>query len=228
MKQIIALTLLLSMLTACSRAPVKAQTINSSEIQTARTTPPTHVPSPTDMFTPVPIVSATATWFIGQVSIEHAQITYYDITGSTAKELRSSMDESGPRDSSDGNKPVDAFTDWYISWNWPGYGTEKCDLSAASVTYRIKVIMPRWEAPADASPELVSKWEKYMQALAFHEQEHVHIIADNYLSVKTAIQDATCSTAEAAAQKALDSLRELNSNYDRETKHGETQGAVFH
>ena len=138
------------------------------------------------------------------------------------------MDELGPRDSSDGNKPVDAFMDWYISWNWPGYGTEKCDLSAVSVTYRIKVIMPRWEAPADAPPELISKWEKYMQALAFHEQEHVNIIADNHLSVKTAIQSATCSTAEAAAQKALDSLRELNSNYDRETKHGETQGAVFH
>ncbi len=229
MKQIIALTLLFSMLAACSQAPVKFQTVHPSGTQVVKLTLPTHVPLPipSSTFTPVPVVSATATRFIGQVSIEHAQIIYYDITGSSANELRASMDESGPRDSSDGNKPVDAFTDWNISWNWLGYGTDKCDLSAASVTYRIKVIMPRWEAPADASPELISKWEKYVETLALHEQEHVNIIVDNYLSVKTAIQGATCSTAEAAAQKVLDSLRELNSNYDRGTKHGESQGAVF-
>jgi predicted secreted Zn-dependent protease len=163
----------------------------------------------------------------GEASIEHAEIIYYDITGSTANELRRSMDKLRPKDPYDGNKPVDSYTDWYISWNWPGYGTDPCDLSAAVVTYTIKVIMPRWKAPANAFPELVAKWEKYIQSLVLHEKEHVTNIANNYLHVKTAIQSGTCSTAEAKAQKALDVLREFDSRYDRETKHGETQGAVF-
>lgn len=214
MKQIIAL--LLIMLTACNRPFVETEATHPSGLRVIKNTLQTQVSPP-----------ITATQSMGEVSIEHAQIIYYDVTGSTARELRASMDEVGPRDSSDGNKPVDAFMDWYISWNWPGYRTDKCDLSAASVTYSIKVMMPHWEAPADASPELASQWSKYMQALALHEQGHVNIIVNNYLDVKTAIQDATCLTAEAAAQKVLDSLRELNSSYDSETKHGETQGAIF-
>lgn len=159
--------------------------------------------------------------------IEHAQISYYDITGSTADKLRNSMNQLRPNDPYDGNKPVDSYTDWYISWNWPGYGSENCDLSAATVSYTINITMPRWNAPANASPALIAKWEKYIQSLTFHEKGHVDNVINNYLSVKTAIQSTNCLTAEAEAQKALDKLRRFDSNYDTETRHGETQGAVF-
>jgi hypothetical protein len=42
------------------------------------------------------------------VKIEHAQVSYYEIAGSTANELRHSMDELRPRDPYDNNRPVDA------------------------------------------------------------------------------------------------------------------------
>ena len=87
--------------------------------------------------------------------------------------------------------------------------------------------MPRWQAPANALPELITQWGKYIQSLTLHEKGHIDHIVDHYLSVKIAIQGATCSTAEAEAQKALVPLREFDSNYDSETKHGETQGAAF-
>jgi predicted secreted Zn-dependent protease len=179
--------------------------------------------------TPTPgsvVASATAVPTV-QVSIEHAQIIYYDVTGSTADQIRASMDRLRPKDPYDGNRPVDAYTDWYISWTWPGYGTEDCDLSAATVSFRINVTLPRWKAPADASPELLGKWERYMQSLTSHEKGHVDNIVSQSPSVLTAIQNATCSTAEAAAQEALKPLREFDSNYDRETEHGATQGATF-
>lgn len=160
-------------------------------------------------------------------SIEHADIVYYDITGSTADELRASMNELRPKDPHDDNKPVNSYTDWYIAWNWPGYGTDNCDLSAANVTYTITVIVPRWKAPADASPELIAQWGIYIQSLIFHEKGHVENVVNNYLSVQTAIRGATCLTAEAEAQKALEVLREFDSSYDNETRHGESQGAVF-
>jgi predicted secreted Zn-dependent protease len=162
-----------------------------------------------------------------QISIEHAEISYYDITGSTADELRDSMNQLRPRDRWDGNLPVDSYTDWYIAWTWPGYGTENCDLSTAVVTYRINVIMPRWQAPGDASPELIAKWEKYLQSLARHEKGHVENIVNNYSNVKTVIQAATCSTANTEAQKVLEQLRRFDSDYDSETNHGESQGAIF-
>src|SRR5512134_1056049 len=86
---------------------------------------------------------------VDRTLMEHAQITYYDITGATADELRHSLNQLRPNDPYDGHKPVDSYTGWHISWNWPGYGTENCDLSAATVTYTINVIMPRWKAPSD-------------------------------------------------------------------------------
>jgi len=229
MKKIIAFALFFSMFTACPRFPAEYPTVAPSRTQSTNAVPNTRtpLPIPTKTNTPTSTPSATPTRFIGKTSIEHAQIVYYDITGSNARELRESMNRLRPKDSSDGNKAVDALTDWYISWNWPGYGTDDCNLSAAVVTYKIKVIMPRWQVSIDASLELVAKWETYIQNLTLHEQKHVDIIVDNYLSVRSAIQSATCSAAEQEGQKALDSLRELGSSYDRETKHGETQGVIF-
>jgi len=57
----------------------------------------------------------------GPIAIPNAQLVYYDITGSTATELRAQLDALGPR-GYDGYKG-DATTSWTIRWNWPGYGT---------------------------------------------------------------------------------------------------------
>ena len=159
--------------------------------------------------------------------IADKQIIYYDITGSTASELRTSMDMLRLKDPYHKDRPVDAYTDWHISWNWPGYGTDNCDLSAAVVDYRIQIILPRWEPPVSASPELITQWNTYIWSIVLHEKGHVDNIVNHYLDVKTAIQRATCSSAEAKAQMVLDQLRRFDSNYDSQTRHGETQGAVF-
>ena len=229
MKRSIIFVLLAGILAACTQAappptddlpPTQAPTIMPTE---------THTPSPTPTKTPRPTATTrpTRTPFIGEVIIEHAEIIYYEITGSTESELRKSMNQVRPKDPYDRNQPVDAYTEWFISWNWSGYGKENCDLSTAKVSYAIKVTVPRWIPTSDASPELIAKWETYIQNLTLHEKGHVDNIVNNYLTVKTAIQGATCSTAEAAAQKALDELRRFDSTYDRETKHGATQGAIF-
>jgi len=230
MKKIILLAILFSMLTACASQFAESPAVNPSQTQppkvsASQTQSPSSVP--TDTFAPTPTTSVTPTPILGQVSIENVQVIYYDITGSTERELRKSLDQTRPKDPYDNNRPVDAYTDWYISWNWPGYGTDSCDLTAAVVSYKIKLTVPRWEAPANASPELITKWGKYIQSIVLHEKGHVENIVYNYLSVKTAIQSATCSTADAAGQDALVTLRKFDSTYDRQTKHGATQGAVF-
>ena len=215
------------MISACAQSPAgssAAEDPTSTFTSTpTSTSEPTVTPSPTSTITPIP----SATKYVRQVHIKNAIIIYYDISGFTESELRSSMNSLRPSDPFDGNKPVDAYTNWYISWNWNGYGTDKCNLSSPTVSYKITVKVPRWKAPADASPELIAKWEEYMQNLALHEQEHVDNIVNNYLDVKTAIQGATCSTAEAAAQAVLVELRKFDKKYDLETSHGASQGAVF-
>ena len=181
------------------------------------------------LFQPFPPVTSTETIeFRDPIKIEITDVTmiYYEITGSTANELREEMNKLGPLDLTDG-LCYDARTDWYVSWTWPGYGKSECDLSKTNVNYDIKVTVPVWKPKSDIDPALVDRWNHYMNSLALHEQGHVDIIVDHYLKVKDAIQAATCDTAEQAAQEVSEELRSLNEVYDRETQHGNLQGAVF-
>jgi predicted secreted Zn-dependent protease len=162
-----------------------------------------------------------------ELAFSQAEVTYYDISGSTESELRAQMTALGPVDPYDNNRHVDAYADWTISWNWPGYGTSDCDLGSAEVGYELSVTMPRWTPPTEASPELVTKWENYLQVLKTHEAGHFENVIDHYQTVLTAIQAATCDTADAAATAALEPLRQNDAAYDSETNHGATQGAVF-
>ena len=159
------------------------------------------------------------------VRIPEATIVYYEIGGSTENELRAQLDELGPVDFS-GYKG-DAVTEWYISWYWPGYGSEDCNLSEAEVSYTVKVIFPRWTPPADAPNNLVIKWFNYTYKLAKHEKGHVDYVVANYQIVLEAIKGATCETADAAAETALEPLRAFDLEYDLQTGHGATQGARF-
>lgn len=172
-------------------------------------------PSPT----PVPPV------VINPAAIPNANIIYYDISGSTQDELRTQLNTLGPV-GFDGYKG-DATTNWFIRWNWPGYGTSTCNLSAAIISYDIKVIFPRWIPPADASPDLIAKWENYSKLLAEHEKGHVDSVIENFPAVVDAIKGATCETADSVGTEFLNKIRQFDIDYDAETQHGATQGARF-
>jgi len=168
--------------------------------------------------TPVPTAVAS-------VDIPYARMIYYDVSGSTEAELREQLNAKAPVGPD--NYRGDALTTWYIRWKWDGYGTEDCDLQSVTATYDIKVTMPRWDAPGDASTELIEKWNKYMLALAGHEKGHVDNVIASLPYVINAIRRATCSTAEAKAQEVLLGIRQNDVNFDASTRHGETQGAKF-
>jgi predicted secreted Zn-dependent protease len=176
---------------------------------------------PVEISLPLPAASAT-----GQpVEIPNADVIYYDISGSTETELRAQLNTLGPV-GFDGYKG-DATTNWFIRWNWPGYGTNTCDLSAAIISYDIKVIFPRWIPTADASPDLIAKWENYSKLLAEHEKGHVDSVIKNFPAIVEAIKGATCETADSVANEFLSQLREFDIDYDAETQHGATQGVRF-
>jgi predicted secreted Zn-dependent protease len=162
---------------------------------------------------------------IEPVDIPNANVIYYDISGSTEDELRAQLNTLGPV-GYDGYKG-DAATEWFIRWNWPGYGTSSCDLSAAEISYDIKVIFPRWTPNENSSPELISKWASYTKLLAEHEKGHVDSVLENFPSVVEAIKAATCETADAVGTELLGKIRQFDVDYDAATRHGATQGAIF-
>ncbi len=162
---------------------------------------------------------------VKKVVIPNAKMNYYGITGDSAAALREQMNALGPKDPQ--SQHADAYTDWYVSWNWPGYGRADCDLSQVRVSYAITVTFPSWQPAVDTDPELVDHWQRYTQRLALHEKGHVDNIVKSERSMRQAVQRATCTTAEAAAQQVLESLHTFDTHYDQKTDHGATQGATF-
>ncbi len=154
------------------------------------------------------------------VDFPHATVQRYDIGGSTESEIRTQLEAYGPNG-------YDAYTKWYVRWDWPGRGTAECRLQEAAVSYEITVTFPRWIPTADASPELVAKWNGYLYALALHENEHVNNIVSHFPEVVAAIKGGTCLSAETAALAVLQQMRQFDNQYDSNTRHGRTQGARF-
>jgi hypothetical protein len=74
---------------------------------------------------------------------------------------------------------------------------------------------------------LVDRWTAFTQSLATHEDGHAVRVIQNAGTVADAISAASCANASAAAQSALNSIQQINDQYDIDTNHGATQGAVW-
>jgi predicted secreted Zn-dependent protease len=154
------------------------------------------------------------------VAFPRATVQSYEVSGSTASEIRTQLSAYGPGG-------YDAYTKWVVHWNWPGQGTATCHLQEAEVTYEITVTFPRWTPTEQATPELVSKWNGYLYALALHENGHVTNVVSHIPALMAAIKASTCLSAEGAAQAVLQQIRQFDTQYDNQTDHGHTQGARF-
>lgn len=170
--------------------------------------------------TPAPIPTV-----ITSFEIPYAKIEYYDVSGSTEREIRDQLNALGSVD--EHGFRGDALTSWEIHWIWDGYGTETCDLRSVTATYDIQVRLPRWTPPHDASPELVIKWNAYVLALVEHEKGHVDNVVEYLPYLIKTIRASTCTTAEENAQEVLSQLRDDDREYDEQTGHGAAQGATF-
>ncbi len=160
---------------------------------------------------------------------------YYQITGNTEKELRQQMDTLGLPEEETG-KIFDARTDWVINWYfYYNQGQDECKIDRVEVSLALTYTYPQWDPPANADPKLVKKWNKYFQQLNIHEEVHGKLAAQGAQTIYETIMQMpaapTCETlgqaTNAAALEAIAELKQRQRDYDDETGHGKTQGAVF-
>lgn len=162
---------------------------------------------------------------------------FYQIEGTTPKELRKQLDKYGPIDK-ETNKKFDARTDWVIEWHY--YYNEssnecKIDTNRVDVTLTLTFTYPEWKYPPDASSSLVDKWNTYMKNLTLHEEGHAAIASEGAQTIYDTIiampSSTTCAALEkatnAAAQEKIDEIKQQQKQYDKDTEHGKSQGAIF-
>jgi predicted secreted Zn-dependent protease len=151
----------------------------------------------------------------GDSSMTGAQIEYYDVQAPGGHQGTASWNMS--------------YT--YRTRTAPGSG---CAVDSVATKLDLKVRLPRWSPPAGASPDLSTRWERYMDALRVHENGHLQTGRDlesNFKRAASGIVTADCGALGTALRASFDSLlRQANQrdkDYDAQTGHGATQGAVF-
>ena len=158
--------------------------------------------------------------------------TTYKIKGNSVAELNAQMVELGPVDKN--KRHHNAYTTWFVTWNFDcGNFGGVYRAEHIRVKVEVKYIFPKWEAPADASPELVKKWTDYVAALQKHEDGHkeIGLQAGREILAKCEGLPPAFSCEEVsraineAGQKILNLYRQTEVRYDLETRHGATQGA---
>ncbi|HYD11694.1 MAG TPA: DUF922 domain-containing protein [Allosphingosinicella sp.] len=158
--------------------------------------------------------------------IPNLDVDYYEVSGRSVAEIRAAINRVRPTDPNDGQR-VDAVNRWYISWRWPGNGRGGCDLARTEIRFTATLRMPRLVNQANTPRAVVARWEAYRAALERHEAGHLRHAWDNLGTVLRAIRAGNCATANDNGRAAVRVLAQWDVTYDRETRHGFTQGAHF-
>lgn len=177
------------------------------------------------------VLVLTDTVYAAPKVVEHYR--YYDVAGDSPKAIRQSMNQQRRKHVKGG---YDAYVSWFLRWRFSyDDGSMGCKITAASTRVKVNYTLPRWIDIEQSPAATVARWQAYYDALLEHEHGH----RDWGLSAANAIEESLkampyerdCLVLRAKAQRLAsrilaDHLRQ-EKRYDRETRHGATQGAVF-
>jgi predicted secreted Zn-dependent protease len=158
---------------------------------------------------------------------------YYNIYALSAKGLSEEIGKNGVP--FEGGRYA-AFTSWYIKWNYKYEQRDgMCYISAVKTTLDVDYTYPKWANKFMASEDLRIKWMEFESALRNHEEGHKDFGVKAAKEIEEAIlavePTQNCSQlgnlANDAGYEVLRKYQQLELQYDSETDHGRTQGAVL-
>jgi predicted secreted Zn-dependent protease len=153
---------------------------------------------------------------------------YYEVSGKTLPEIKDNMKTSRPKD-------YDAWTDWYVNWNYEFYmAKDRCTLRSFDVSLAIRYTYPFLIDADKKSKKIKERWEEYIENLQTHETGHTAIALDAAYAMLSKIQvdtmqDENREKLKAKIDKICNEIIEQHLKkeieYDKKTDHGRTQGA---
>lgn len=158
---------------------------------------------------------------------------YYEIDGQTELQLRDQMNEKRPLDH---GEPFDAKTVWFVKWHYNYQGKkEGCQITETEVRANITYHLPLWSNEDEANKELQDHWKRYQKHLLEHERGHARNGQKAAREIETMLNNlapfSSCPLLEEMANKRASDIivshHAWDLEYDRQTQHGRTQGAVF-
>ena len=173
---------------------------------------------------------ALDTWPAGIAG--QTEVAYYVIHGRTAAELVTEMRRFGPKSAS--GTMYFGETRTPLSWDYrtrnDGY---MCTLRDIRMHASAKITLPQWRPPVDTNPRLWAEWQQAMAGLERHEIGHKDISGRYAVMIMRKLTEVNtfCSSVNDEVRRVTDALlvqlRDEHARYDRDTRHGLTQGAAF-
>ena len=157
----------------------------------------------------------------------------YLIVGNTSEEINLDLDKK--RVAATGES-FDGLAQWTVSWNYQYHPTERgCEIKPGTLKVSLtgQITIPEWHPPQNADPELVNRWNLYINRLHAHERRHIshgRAAAEKVHTELTLLTAPTCdqfnALAEQSSQLIMDVYIQRDKDYDLETQHGQTEGII--
>ena len=157
---------------------------------------------------------------------------FYGFRANNAGDISEALIRFGPEL---GGERVPAVTRQELKWDYQLAGTnDVCRLQSAKVRLDITMVLPEW-LDAESGPEpLQARWREFEEAVRKHEDGHVRLFiegARDLLRRIQRVQAGTCETVELEVDEqgriSMEHFGERQSQYDRDTRGGQTQGVCW-
>jgi predicted secreted Zn-dependent protease len=164
------------------------------------------------------------------------RVEFYSVRGDSPEALLREMQAKGPTGVLDLGRRYFAQADSSVSWSYQYETTPSgCAVDTAEVVVETTYTYPSWEDREKASARLNAYWDHFLSRLEIHERGHADISrsagAEIAKSIGATPPQADCPALEKAIKDVAGAVMKANEKrqraYDRETNHGETQGAWF-
>jgi predicted secreted Zn-dependent protease len=107
-----------------------------------------------------------------EVEIEESTVKYFQIYGTTARELQNSILTNGPFNQIV-QRHVNAECGWRIKWAFEYIREPKqCRIGKFKITLSTEITMPRWMNPEAADESVQSLWNRVAKDIRTHEDGH--------------------------------------------------------
>ncbi len=164
------------------------------------------------------------------------RVEFYSVRGDSPEALLREMQAKGPTGVLDLGRRYFAQADSSVSWSYQYENTPLgCAVDTAEVVVETTYTYPLWEGREKASARLNAYWDHFLSRLEIHERGHADISRSAGVEIAKSIEatppQADCPALEKAIKDVAGAVMKANEKrqraYDRETNHGETQGAWF-
>lgn len=158
-------------------------------------------------------------------AFDNVSLKGYEVRGRNVRSVRASINAGKPADSAGARH--DAGTYWTYRFALTGTNG-RCDPTMAVVTYSAMVVLPDLATVDDMNRNDRAAWNAYFAALVLHETNHLRIAEAGARGIQQAMRAAPdCAAAQAIAASENQAVAAASAEYDRLTRHGRTEGAVF-